>query len=386
MYDSQEDEDGNIFVGTSNSQLYLIKSTTIASPTLSPTTIVPSLSPVVGVAPTSSPISVGVACPLSYQNTEVLSSNPIIELDYSVVLEDAPHNGIFCARLRYASLGWVGVGRSDSGMVGSEPTIYKPEDGSGSVLKYSISNRNEAGIIPMAQQTLLSSSFSQTATTTTMEYVKLLKEYGSPELEIVNGVNSFVYGVGSSNTFRYHFARGGVTLNLALVPTSSPTMKPTNSPTKAPSNAPTDGPTATPPSPRPTAGSPSTTPTNDPTRNPTNAPSKSPTLKPTGSPTIKPTPFVCKGASVGCLDDNECCSFDCDNTGKPSQRTYTCRSGGGGSPTTAAPTKQPTPNVGCKALAEDCVENSECCSGKCDNKGKQSNRTYKCVSGNGKLK
>jgi len=78
----QEDEGGNIFVGTFSSELYLLRSTaTVPSPTRSPTN-----APTKAVtSPTFSPISVGVTCPATYEKTEVLSS--AVELDYSVVLE-----------------------------------------------------------------------------------------------------------------------------------------------------------------------------------------------------------------------------------------------------------------------------------------------------------
>ena len=118
-------------------------------------------------------------------------------------------------------------------MVGSEPVIYKPQDGT--VLKYSVSNRNEDGIVAMSQQTLVSSSFSQTGTTTTMELAKLLLEPDSFELEIVYGNNNFVWAVGSGNLFGYHLERGSLFLDLSA--TSSPSASPTPVPTNAPAHA-----------------------------------------------------------------------------------------------------------------------------------------------------
>ena len=46
------------------------------------------------IASTFSPISVGVACSPSYEHTKVLSSSDVLMLDYSIVREEAPHNGM----------------------------------------------------------------------------------------------------------------------------------------------------------------------------------------------------------------------------------------------------------------------------------------------------
>ena len=91
----QEDGEGRIFVGTSTSAMYLIRGTNVLpqptkSPTGSPTS--PTMSPT--KPPTFSPISVGVTCPPSYEHTKVLSSSDVLTLDYSIVREEAPHNGM----------------------------------------------------------------------------------------------------------------------------------------------------------------------------------------------------------------------------------------------------------------------------------------------------
>ena len=90
----QEDGDGHIFIGTSTSTINLIRGTNVLpQPTKSPTGVPtsPTMSPT--KTPTFSPISVGVTCPPSYEHTKVLSSD-VLMLDYSVVREEAPHNGM----------------------------------------------------------------------------------------------------------------------------------------------------------------------------------------------------------------------------------------------------------------------------------------------------
>jgi hypothetical protein len=103
--------------------------------------------------------------------------------------------------------------------------IYKPGDGGGSVLKYSISGRINGDIIPMSQSTLISSTFSQTISTTTMEFVMLMNGPSTSDLDIVGGVvNSFVFAYGHENTFGYHKGRGSFDLDLqTLSPTKDDT-------------------------------------------------------------------------------------------------------------------------------------------------------------------
>jgi hypothetical protein len=123
--------------------------------------------------------------------------------------------------------------------------IYKPEDGN--VMKYSISEKNANGVTPTSQDTLISSNFSQTNTTTIMEYVMLMNGPSSSNLDIIDGVpNSFVFAFGEGNTFGYHQGRGTFSLDLGTssptkvpttpIPTSVPTT--TRSPTRPPSKKP----------------------------------------------------------------------------------------------------------------------------------------------------
>lgn len=102
-------------------------------------------------------------------------------------------------------------------MVGSEPIIYKPEDGT--VLKYNVNNQNENGIVKMIHQTLVGSSFSQLSTKTTITFVKLLAEPDSNEIAFTNGASAFVWAVGSKNQFGHHLESGASTLDLSF-PTS----------------------------------------------------------------------------------------------------------------------------------------------------------------------
>jgi len=146
-----------------------------------------------------------------------------------------------------------------------QPVIYKPGDGGGSVMKYSISGRINGDIIPMSQSTLISSTFSQTISTTTMEFVMLMNGPSASDLDIVGGVvNSFVFAYGQENTFGYHKGRGSFDLDLqTLSPTKGPT---TRKPT-------TSKPTTRKPTSKPTTRKPTTTGTSKPTtRKPTSKP------------------------------------------------------------------------------------------------------------------
>ena len=166
-----------------------------------------------------------------------------------------------------------------------QPVIYKPGDGGGSVMKYSISGRINGDIIPMSQSTLISSTFSQTISTTTMEFVMLMNGPSASDLDIVGGVvNSFVFAYGQENTFGYHKGRGSFDLDLqTLSPTKGPTTrKPTTSKptTRKPTSKPT---TRYPTTSKPTTRKPTSKPT---TRKPTTTGTSKPTTR---KPTSKPT-------------------------------------------------------------------------------------------------
>ena len=118
-----------------------------------------------------------------------------------------------------------------------QPVLYKPADG-GSVMKYSISGRNGDEIIPMSPSTLISSTFSQANSNTTMEFVMLMNGPSASDLDIVDGVvNSFVFAYGQENTFVIHKGRGTFDLDLR---TFSPTKGPS---TPIPSRTRTTSPT-----------------------------------------------------------------------------------------------------------------------------------------------
>jgi DOMON domain len=110
----------------------------------------------------------------------------------------------------YQGTGWVGFGVSADGqMPGSEVIIAKTDEAQSSSNpgKYSITARQQDAITLSGQQTLVDASFEQTGGTTVLRFTKALAESG--ELEIsADGSNTFVYAVGSSNTFGYHAQRG----------------------------------------------------------------------------------------------------------------------------------------------------------------------------------
>ena len=86
----QEDTPGDIYVGTKTGDVYVINGTNVApQPT---TSSPPTMSPT--KAQTFAPISVGVTCPSSYEHTQVLNDFPTLTLEYSIVHENADHNGM----------------------------------------------------------------------------------------------------------------------------------------------------------------------------------------------------------------------------------------------------------------------------------------------------
>ena len=121
---------------------------------------------------------------------------------------------------------WVGFAfnTGNGEMVGSEAVIGMPSDGS--VMKYGpIDRRAIGGIVPMPeeQQTLIDTSVTQTDTTTTLQFTKILLEPN--EIPILKDAdNVFLSAWGSSNTFGYHAQREDYTTFLQVddVPTPVP--------------------------------------------------------------------------------------------------------------------------------------------------------------------
>jgi DOMON domain len=115
----------------------------------------------------------------------------------------------------YLGTGWVAFGVSADGqMPGSEVIIAKTDEAQGSSNpgKYSITARQQDAIQLSSQQTLVDASFEQADGTTVLRFTKALAESG--ELEIsADGTNTFVYAVGSSDTFGYHAKRGSFQVN-----------------------------------------------------------------------------------------------------------------------------------------------------------------------------
>ena len=134
-----------------------------------------------------------------------------------------------------------------------QPVICKPDERT--VMKYLISAQNANGVNPTSQETLISSNFSQTETTTIMEYVMLLKGPSPSDLDIEDGsVNQFDFAYGFGNTFGKHDGEGPFSLDLR---TSSPTKVPTPPiPTSDPTttNPITPNPTTVRPTPKPKRG------------------------------------------------------------------------------------------------------------------------------------
>lgn len=137
-------------------------------------------------------------------------------LEYVVNLADSRAEGQDTVTMTYSvpQEGWVSIGitNGDGIMVGSEAVIGFPD--SGKVLKYSMSQYVNAGVLPMRdeQQTLIETSVVQEEGKTTMKFTKLLNETG--EIPIVIGANTFIGAFGFGNFFTYHEKRDSFELDL----------------------------------------------------------------------------------------------------------------------------------------------------------------------------
>lgn len=137
-------------------------------------------------------------------------------LEYVVNLADSRAEGQDTVTMTYSvpQEGWVAIGitNGDGIMVGSEAVIGFPD--SGKVLKYSMSQYVNAGVLPMRdeQQTLIETSVVQEEGKTTMKFTKLLNETG--EIPIAIGANTFIGAFGFGNFFTYHEKRDSFELDL----------------------------------------------------------------------------------------------------------------------------------------------------------------------------
>jgi hypothetical protein len=102
-------------------------------------------------------------------------------------------------------------------MPGAEVVIAMPDQAQGASNpgKYNIGARTQEAIVLSGQQTLENASFEQSGGTTVLRFTKPLAESG--ELAIsATGPNTFVFALGSSNTFGYHKTRGSVKVDSLL--------------------------------------------------------------------------------------------------------------------------------------------------------------------------
>lgn len=91
-------------------------------------------------------------------------------------------------------------------------------------------------------------------------------------------------------------------------------------------------------------------------------------------PTAAPVPCTLSAVGESCTIDSDCCSGQCSG-GKPSSRV--CLEQVAPTPVPAPSTVPPTPTPpACGAVGDDCTTKSDCCSDKCNNKGK--NPSYTC--------
>lgn len=140
-------------------------------------------------------------------------------LRYNINIADPEDNtqNTISVSVTVPAVGWVGFALNDNGgsMVGSEAIIGVPADGT--VLKYDLRTQASSGVVPspMAQQTLTDTSITQTSSTTTLSFTKILEE-GDEIIIDPTGENTFLTAFGSGNTLGAHAPnnRASYTLNL----------------------------------------------------------------------------------------------------------------------------------------------------------------------------
>ena len=157
--------------------------------------------------------------------TESLQLSPVLTMDYVVNLDDSQDTsdfpqGVLSAKITFQGIGWVSVGFTTgaAAMVPSEAIIGLPDESQGinNPGKYTMSSKSVQGVqlLPESQQTLVNATITQTDSTTTMTFQKILVE--ADEIPINgNGQTTFLWAQGYSNTLAIHQSRGAVGLSLS---------------------------------------------------------------------------------------------------------------------------------------------------------------------------
>lgn len=131
-----------------------------------------------------------------------------------------PEKGTLTVELTYNGEGWVAFGTSPDGkMIGGQVVIAMPDEAPSATNpgKYNLNQKSDSGIVLSDQQTLINATFEQLNGQTILRYTKLLVESGENAIT-ADASNTFIFAVGSTNTFGYHGGmRGSVSLNLNQV-------------------------------------------------------------------------------------------------------------------------------------------------------------------------
>lgn len=150
--------------------------------------------------------------------TEVELNDGDLTLFYAVVLGE---RGIFCARLESEAEHWVGFAISPCGkMECGNAILGLPDDNT--VLKYWQNDSKKGGGVTEMEaerQTLMSTSITQDGGRTVMEFTKYLFEDGENEIN-PNGLNTFLWAVGSSNDLVWHQKKGSFEVMLDVQPSA----------------------------------------------------------------------------------------------------------------------------------------------------------------------
>ena len=133
--------------------------------------------------------------------------------------------------------GWIGVGRSPSGMMsGSLAVVGQPD--SGLVSKY-LFDGYDPNLSSSSTVSITNASVTQTNSSTTLRFVQTLKE---ERMSIdATGSAMFIFAIGCDNAFAHHCGHASVQLDLSpcmpMGPSQKPSMKPSK-PSKKPSARP----------------------------------------------------------------------------------------------------------------------------------------------------
>ena len=161
----------------------------------------------------TSPVVIG-SCDSTFENADMMVElTPTLTFHWTLMDDATPP--VMDGVLEYDGEGWLGFGVSPTGqMIGSAAIIGLPGTGEEST-QYNLQAKSVEGVTlaePLIEPE--KAVITQAGGKTILRFVKVLSDDASGGGLTENGLNTFIFAVGSSNELAYHQHRGSFRINL----------------------------------------------------------------------------------------------------------------------------------------------------------------------------